>query len=161
METSPINLTDAAVVLVIAISGLLALFRGLVHEVLAVISWIGAALATAHNLVAGGGKIVILSELSAELGQGLELVRECDTARDAIQPLRTFLPPDLVPATQLAAAVDWADVYLLSALEGHVVEDLFMVPLDDPDDVSRLLGGDEPCLFLGSAQHTFGQTPIG
>jgi membrane protein required for colicin V production len=49
METSPINLTDAAVVLVIAISGLLALFRGLVHEVLAVISWIGAALATIYG----------------------------------------------------------------------------------------------------------------
>ena len=49
METPPINLTDAAVVLVIAISGLLALFRGLVHEVLAVISWIGAALATIYG----------------------------------------------------------------------------------------------------------------
>ncbi len=49
METTPINLTDAAVVLVILISGLLAFFRGLVHEVLAVISWIGAALATIYG----------------------------------------------------------------------------------------------------------------
>jgi membrane protein required for colicin V production len=49
METPPINLTDAAVVLVIVISGLLAFFRGLVHEVLAVISWIGAALATIYG----------------------------------------------------------------------------------------------------------------
>ena len=49
MESSPINLTDAAVVLVILISGLLAFFRGLVHEVLAVISWIGAALATIYG----------------------------------------------------------------------------------------------------------------
>ena len=49
METPPINLTDAAVVLVIAISGLLAFFRGLVHEALAVISWIGAALATHYG----------------------------------------------------------------------------------------------------------------
>ncbi len=46
MEASPVNLTDAAVVLVILISGLLAFFRGLVHEVLGVVSWIGAALAT-------------------------------------------------------------------------------------------------------------------
>ncbi len=46
METPPINLTDVAVVVVIVISGLLAFFRGLVHEVLAVISWIGAAMAT-------------------------------------------------------------------------------------------------------------------
>ena len=49
METPPINLTDAAVVLVILISGLHAFFRGLVHEVLAVISWIGAALATIYG----------------------------------------------------------------------------------------------------------------
>ncbi len=49
MEAPPINLTDAAVVLVILISGLLAFFRGLVHEVLAVISWIGAALATIYG----------------------------------------------------------------------------------------------------------------
>lgn len=49
MEASPINLTDAAVVLVVLISGLLAFFRGLVHEVLAVISWIGAALATIYG----------------------------------------------------------------------------------------------------------------
>ncbi len=49
METSPINLTDAAVVLVMLISGLLAFFRGLVHEVLAVVSWIGAALATIYG----------------------------------------------------------------------------------------------------------------
>ncbi len=49
MDTPPINLTDVAVVLVIVISGLLAFFRGLVHEVLAVISWIGAVLATLYG----------------------------------------------------------------------------------------------------------------
>ena len=49
MEAPPINLTDAAVVLVVLISGLLAFFRGLVHEVLAVVSWIGAALATVYG----------------------------------------------------------------------------------------------------------------
>ena len=49
MENLPINLTDVAVVLVILISGLYAFFRGLVHEVLAVISWIGAALATIYG----------------------------------------------------------------------------------------------------------------
>jgi membrane protein required for colicin V production len=49
MDTPPINLTDVAVVLVIVISGLLAFFRGLVHEVLAVISWIGAVMATLYG----------------------------------------------------------------------------------------------------------------
>ncbi len=49
METLPFNLADVAVVLVILISGLFAFFRGLVHEVLAVVSWIGAALATLYG----------------------------------------------------------------------------------------------------------------
>ncbi len=122
---------------------------------------LGAALATARNLVAGGGKIVVLSEISAEPGQGLELLRQSETARDAIQPLRTFLPPDLVSATQLADAADWANIYLLSHLPSELVEDLFMIPLESLDEASRILRGDENCLFVGSAQHTYGRIRAG
>jgi nickel-dependent lactate racemase len=118
---------------------------------------IGAALESARNLVDYGGKIMILSELSAELGPGMQLLRESETPSDAIQPLRTFLPPDLTPATQLAAAADWADVYLLSKLDGDVVEELFMTPLANGEEAARLLQGNETCLFLPSAQHTFGR----
>jgi nickel-dependent lactate racemase len=118
---------------------------------------VGAALESARNLVDNGGKIVILSELSAETGPGMQLLRESETPGDAIQPLRTFLPPDLTPATQLAAAADWADVYLLSKLDGDVVEELFMTPLANGKEAARLLGGAETCLFLPSAQHTFGR----
>lgn len=46
MDVSSINLTDIAVALVVLFSGLFAFFRGFVHEVLAVASWIGAAAAT-------------------------------------------------------------------------------------------------------------------
>ncbi|MBT4863639.1 MAG: hypothetical protein HON53_00775, partial [Planctomycetaceae bacterium] len=47
--------------------------------------------------------------------------------------------------------------YLLSKLDGDVVEDLFMTPLANGEEASRLLQGDETCLFLPSAQHTFGR----
>lgn len=116
---------------------------------------LGAALETARNLVAAGGKIVVLSELDAEPDQGIRLVRECQSPRDAIKPLRKLAPPDLVAATQLAAAVDWANVYLLSRLDGDFVEDLFMMPLDNEGEVERLLGGDESRAFVGGAQHVF------
>jgi nickel-dependent lactate racemase len=118
---------------------------------------IGATLATARNLVSRGGKIVLLSELAAEPDEGLELVRACDNPRDAIQPLRSQSPRDLVAATQLAGAVDWADVYLLSKLASDLVEELFMVPLETPAEAARLLAGQETCLFLDSAQHTYGE----
>ncbi|MCH7988081.1 MAG: DUF2088 domain-containing protein [Planctomycetes bacterium] len=117
---------------------------------------IGAAVAAARNLVAKDGKIVILSELQAELGEGLDLVRHSETPGDAIGPLRKMSPSDLTAATQLAAAADWADVYLLSKLESDLVEELFAIPLESECEVSRLLENTGQCAFLASAQHTFG-----
>ena len=46
MEQLPINFVDIAILALIVISGLLALFRGFVREVLAVVGWIGATVAT-------------------------------------------------------------------------------------------------------------------
>ena len=69
-------------------------------------SQLGAALATARNLVCRGGKIVVLSELSAPLGRGLEMVRSCDNLRTVLQQLNQAHPLDLLPATQLARAAD-------------------------------------------------------
>jgi nickel-dependent lactate racemase len=117
---------------------------------------IGAALAAARNLVVKDGKIVILSELQADLGEGMELIRNSETPGDAIGPLRKVSPSDLTPATQLAAAADWADVYLLSKLGRDLVEELFAVPLESESEVTRLLENTGQCAFLASAQHTFG-----
>ncbi len=44
MDSLPINLFDLAVIAVIVISGIMAFFRGLVHEVLAIGAWVGAVL---------------------------------------------------------------------------------------------------------------------
>ena len=118
---------------------------------------IGAALETARNLVVSGGKIILLTELNAESGRGLQMICDSESPRDALLPLRQDAPADLVPATQLASAVDWADVYLLSELENDIVEDLFLIPLENEQEVQRLLNVGGSCLFLGGAQHTFGR----
>ncbi|MGH7200529.1 MAG: lactate racemase domain-containing protein, partial [Planctomycetaceae bacterium] len=114
---------------------------------------LGAALETARNLVQNGGKIVLLTDLDDEPGPGLELIRHSDDPRETIRPLRQQSPPDLVSATQLAGAVDWADVYLLSRLDGELVDELFMVRLSGVDEAARLLRQGGNCVFLGSAQH--------
>ena len=49
MADIPFNLVDIAVIAILAISGIFALVRGLVHELLAVGSWIGAAIATLYG----------------------------------------------------------------------------------------------------------------
>jgi nickel-dependent lactate racemase len=117
---------------------------------------LAAAISTASRLVAANGRIIVLSEFNVELGAGLRLLQASENPSDAITPLRSSAPADLLPATRLAVATDWARVYLYSHLDSDLVEDLFMVPLQDENEVRRLLTGDESYVFLESANHTFG-----
>jgi nickel-dependent lactate racemase len=115
---------------------------------------VGAALAVARRLVVRDGRIIVLSQLAEAPGEGIELLRRAEEPRDAFRPLRQTAPPDLLSATQFAQAVDWARVYLLSQLDNDLVEDLFCVPIESDAEVARLLAADdEPCVFIGSAQH--------
>jgi nickel-dependent lactate racemase len=118
---------------------------------------IGMAVEAARNLVLRGGTIILLTELHAELTPGLELLRDSKSPRDALHPLRNLSPVDLVPASQLAQAADWADVYLHSRLDDDVVRKLFMLPVVDDQGVRQLLDNRRSCVFLQSAQHTHGQ----
>ena len=49
MDSLPINLTDIIVLTVIVLSAAFAFVRGFVHEMLAIGSWAGAALATLYG----------------------------------------------------------------------------------------------------------------
>jgi membrane protein required for colicin V production len=49
MDVLGVNITDVAVVVIVLISGAIALVRGLVKEVLAIASWVGAAFATLYG----------------------------------------------------------------------------------------------------------------
>lgn len=122
---------------------------------------LGTALETARNLVVRGGAVVLLTELAAELTPGLEFLRESKSPRDALLPLRKLSPVDLLPASQLAQAADWADVYLLSGLPDDIVRDLFMLPVADEQGVRLLLENRRSCVFLEAAQHTHGQVGAG
>ena len=119
-------------------------------------SQIGAALAVAQNLVVKGGRIVVLSDVSAELGPGLELVRESASPRNAVQPLRKLAPPDLISATQLVMTADWARIYFLSGTDSGIVDELFMTALENEREAQRLLRGEETCIVIAGAQHAYG-----
>lgn len=116
---------------------------------------VGAALSTARKIVARGGRVLLLTELAELPGPGMQLLQGAENPDDAIRPLGKTMPADVVPATQIAAAVDWARVFLLSQLPGDLVEDLFMVPVDTPAEAARLLQGEESCLLLPSAEKWF------
>ncbi len=119
-------------------------------------SSVGAALATARQLVKREGRILLLSDLASGLTPGLEIVRDSRTPRDALKPLRRSAPDDLVVATQVAQAVDRANVYLVSQLDDDLVEDLFMTPIASHSEATRLVEASATCAVLESAQHTYG-----
>lgn len=78
MDSLPINLADLIVIIVLLASGVFALVRGFVHEVLAVASWVGAAFVTlyAYPVVQPWALNIIAVEFIASLltGVGLFLI---------------------------------------------------------------------------------------
>lgn len=118
---------------------------------------VGLAVDVARNVVEHGGKIVVLSDLQAPPGPGMEQLRGQASPRAALQPLREQAPPDLQAAAQWAAAADWARIYLLSRLDSDLVEELFAVPLRDVSEVERLLATTEDCALITTAQSTFAE----
>ncbi len=114
---------------------------------------IAAAIASAQNLVTRDGQIVVLSQLAEACGPGLELLRQADAPADVIKPLGLEPPADVIPATQIAGAVQRARVYLLSQLPNETVEDLFMEPVT-PEDVVRIIeGGADRVALISEAQN--------
>lgn len=78
MDSLPINLADLIIIVVLLASGVFALVRGFVHEVLGVASWVGAAFVTlyAYPLIQPWVLEVIAVEFIASLltGVGIFLV---------------------------------------------------------------------------------------
>lgn len=118
-------------------------------------SWsqLGAALEVARRLVSREGRIVAITDLRSDLTPGIQLLREVRSPRDALKPLREMQPPDMTAATQIAKALDWAGVSLLSGLPGDLVEDLGMLPLDATEELQRLVETEDSIAVIQSAQH--------
>jgi len=120
---------------------------------------LGDALEAASRLVVREGRIIVLSDIAAEPGPGIQLLGSSRSARAALQPLRRESPPDLVAASQIAAAADWASIYLLSRLPTQLVEDTFMTPLETEAEVSRLVSTCDGIIAVAGAQYAWTEAP--
>ncbi len=122
-------------------------------------SWadLGAALEAAQKLIVHGGRIIVLSDLAAMPGAGVNLIRGSRSAKSALQPLRKAAPPDVLAASQIASAADWASIYLLSRLDGQLVEETYMTPLESEREAERLLETCDGCVVLSGAQHVYSE----
>ncbi|MCA9041502.1 MAG: DUF2088 domain-containing protein [Planctomycetaceae bacterium] len=117
-----------------------------------------AAIETGRKLVEHGGRIIVLSQLQEAPGIGINQLARSEFPTDVMQSLRETLPEDVIPASQLARALDWARVYLLSSLEEEFLEDLFMIPIQDEAALERLLESElGSTAVISSAQGVHGR----
>lgn len=112
-------------------------------------------LATATRLVQRGGKIVLLSRAEGSFGPALRRLAEAGDARAGRSTLRGLEgEADYDAARRISQATAWADVYLLSRLDGDNVEELSMIPLERPEDARRLVAVSHSCVVVGRAEET-------
>lgn len=118
---------------------------------------VAAALGTARNLVARGGRILLLTELREEPGEGIRLLKEAQDPRDVARPLRELSPPDLNEATELLDALDQATVFLLSRMPAERVEELHLVAVESVEEAERLIDSAPTCVLVEAGQHAWGE----
>jgi hypothetical protein len=114
---------------------------------------VGRALATAEHLVADGGAVAICSNLCEPLGRSLErLIGNPDLAA-AERKISLDHHVDSWPAWQLARALQRGPVYFLSQLHADTVEDLGLAPVQNVDELLRLVARHESFAVVQDPQN--------
>ena len=117
---------------------------------------LAAGLLSATRLVQRGGRIVILSRLSAEIGPALHAVLNAQDRRAASSALRGLeAEVDWPIARRIVDTLAWADVFLLSKLDSAIVDDLGMCPVESPRDAARLTKEATSIIAIGQADRAF------
>ena len=115
-----------------------------------------AALATGAKLVRQGGKVVALSDACGPIGPATERLLD-HAERAATTALRgAESEPDYPAARNLAEALDWADLYLLSKLVDTEVEELGLTPLGKATEAMRLAASAMDVILVSHAEKTVG-----
>ena len=114
------------------------------------------AVASAMRIVKKAGKIILLAECREGHGSDLAYswARQAKNADDIIQRLKTKFVMGGHKAYQLARAIKWADVYLLSSLKPEMVRQFFMYPLSCVDQIYDLLPENDSIAVLPEATLT-------
>jgi nickel-dependent lactate racemase len=102
----------------------------------------------AARVVSPDGRIVLLTQAAPVLGEGAELLRQCEGPDEALRLLRERKPADLAAALQWAEAACKARLFLLSGLPEATAEELFTTPLQHARQVQRLLDAEGTCLIV-------------
>jgi nickel-dependent lactate racemase len=112
------------------------------------------AAAVAARVAKPGGRVILLTQARPVLGDAADFLRQAEDPDAALQLLRKHQPANRAGAFLWASAAQQAKLYLLSALPADVVEELFGVPLESPQQVQRLLQSGGSVLLLPDADKT-------
>lgn len=115
-----------------------------------------SALATGAKLARRGGKVVALSDATGPIGPATLRLLDHEE-RGAAGALRgAESEPDYAAARDLAEALDWADLYLLSDLDDDEVEELGLIPLGKATEALRLAASATDVILVSHAEKTVG-----
>jgi nickel-dependent lactate racemase len=112
---------------------------------------LAAAAANAARVVRAGGRIVLLSEVSAVPGPEFDALRRSDDPGEVASELGPTPTLAEIPAARWAEAAGHARLTVLSQLDAEMVEDLSATPLLNAALTQRLLDAGGTCLFLDDA----------
>ncbi|HTU27442.1 MAG TPA: lactate racemase domain-containing protein, partial [Pirellulales bacterium] len=121
---------------------------------------VARALASAERVVEEGGVIVVCSDLKESAGPALQHLVATESPAAAMRDIVRVRPVDALAAAELAEAVSHTRIYLLSGLEPSVVEDLGLTPIEDAEQIERLVAQQPSCIVLANAQYAIA-TPAG
>ena len=116
------------------------------------------AAASAARVVQSGGRIILLMRGATDLGPAGELIRQAESAEQALALLNKHKPLEMAAAFLWASAAQSARIYLLSDFSSEIVEEMFAVPLDDVRQIQRLLEEPGSILILNDAHKTMATT---
>jgi nickel-dependent lactate racemase len=112
---------------------------------------IARAARAAASVCEAGGKIVLLTRSAPEFGPWREILRNAASPDDAIRQLHQQRPVGHDLALQWLEAARHASLYWLSQLDDEIVEELFAIPMVEPEQAQRLIDAARSCLLLEDA----------
>ena len=104
--------------------------------------------------VHAGGVIALLTDARPELPAGADLIRSADDVVTGLTRVRHDPKFDPVPWWHLATALEQARLYLFSRIPSDLAEDLFLTPLEKPEQVQQLIGNAESIVLVEDADRT-------
>jgi nickel-dependent lactate racemase len=107
------------------------------------------ALFVASRAVSDGGAIVLCTRIQS----GRDVPQPVDVAEDTNRPRQERESAQRVASKLLDQTRERAQVFLLSDLDGDLVEDLGLGHVAAPEEVTRLSRRFSSCILLGKAQH--------